>query len=243
MDETVAQVTAAMQSRRPLQQVSMNVAKFVNMRTDPELEASVRGADIVSVDGMGILFAARLFGIPVPERVAGIDLTEKVLEVCASHGFRPYLLGARPEVLYDAVANLTSRHPNLEFAGCHNGYFSNEEEQDVVAAIRDSGADCLFVAMPTPRKERFMAQHSKAMGVPFIMGVGGSLDVLAGHVRRAPLVWQRSGFEWLYRTLQEPGRMWRRYLTTNIAFSGILAGALLGDVWVGQGARTKQLDV
>jgi N-acetylglucosaminyldiphosphoundecaprenol N-acetyl-beta-D-mannosaminyltransferase len=97
----------------------------------------------------------------------------------------------------------------------------------VVTAIHDSGADCLFVAMPTPRKERFMAAHRRDLGVPFVMGVGGSLDVLAGHVQRASAAWQRSGFEWLYRTLQEPRRMWRRYLTTNAAFAGILTVGLL----------------
>jgi N-acetylglucosaminyldiphosphoundecaprenol N-acetyl-beta-D-mannosaminyltransferase len=216
-----------MRERRPLQHVALNVAKLVNLRRDPELRADVFGADIVGVDGMGILVGARLFGVSVPERVAGVDLMERVLALCAEQGFRPYLLGAKADVLAAAVAELARRHPTLRLAGVQHGYFSAAEEPAVVAAIRESRADCLFVAMPTPRKERFMAAHRTAMDVPFVMGVGGSIDVLAGHVQRAPLAWQKSGFEWLYRTLQEPRRMWRRYLTTNIAYAGILGRALI----------------
>ncbi len=227
MEETVAEVAAAMRERRPLQHVALNVAKFVNLRKDAELRADVFGADIVGIDGMGIVMGARLFGIDVPERVAGVDLMMRILQLCAEQGFRPYLLGARPDVLAAAVAELGRRHPNLVIAGFQHGYFSAAEEPGVVAAIRDSGADCLFVAMPTPRKERFMAAHRAALGVPFVMGVGGSIDVLAGHVRRAPAAWQNSGFEWLYRTLQEPRRMWRRYLDTNVAYAGILAAGLM----------------
>lgn len=227
MDETVAEVAAAMRERQPLQHVALNVAKLVNLRKDPELRADVFGADIVGIDGMGIVIGARLFGIDVPERVAGVDLMMRVLQLCAEQGFRPYLLGARPDVLAAAVAELGRRHPDLRIAGYRHGYFSAAEEPEVVRAIHDSGADCLFVAMPTPRKERFMAAYRAGLGVPFVMGVGGSIDVLAGHVQRAPVAWQRSGFEWLYRTLQEPRRMWRRYLVTNTAFAGILAVGLL----------------
>lgn len=227
MEETLAEVESAMRERRPLQHVALNVAKLVNLRRDPELRADVFGADLVGADGMGIVVGARLLGVPVPERVAGVDLMERILHLCAKKGFRPYLLGARPEVLAAAVAELERRHPRLQFAGYRDGYFNPAEEPDVVATIRESGADCLFVGMPTPRKERFMAAHRAVLGVPFLMGVGGGIDVLAGSVRRAPRVWQRSGFEWLYRIRQEPRRMWRRYLTTNVAYAGILLRGLL----------------
>ena len=227
MEETLAEVESAMRDRRPLQHVALNVAKLVNLRRDAELQADVFGADLVGVDGMGILFGARIFGIPLPERVAGVDLMERILALCANEGFRPYLLGARPEVLQAAVAELTRRHPSLQMAGYHHGYFTAAQEPEIVAGIRASRADCLFVGMPTPRKERFMAAHRAALGVPFVMGVGGGIDVLAGLVRRAPAAWQHSGFEWLYRTLQEPRRMWRRYLTTNVAYAGILAAGLV----------------
>jgi N-acetylglucosaminyldiphosphoundecaprenol N-acetyl-beta-D-mannosaminyltransferase len=226
MQETEAAVIGAIRERRQLQHVAMNVAKFVHLRRDSELRDDVFGADLVSVDGMGILIGARMMGVNVPERVTGVDLMEALLARCADEGFRPYLLGARPEILAQAEQVLRTRHPTLQFAGTQHGYFTTEEEPDIVEAIRVSGADCLFVGMPTPRKERFMARYRAVLDVPFVMGVGGGIDVLAGHVKRAPRAWQRTGFEWLYRLLQEPRRMWRRYLTTNLAFSRIMATAI-----------------
>ncbi|MGH7155202.1 MAG: WecB/TagA/CpsF family glycosyltransferase, partial [Acetobacteraceae bacterium] len=210
----------------PIQHVAMNVAKFVRLRHDQELYADVLGADIVGVDGMGILLGARLLGIPVPARVAGVDLMTNVLDLCAQRGYRPYLLGAHTEVLERAVKNVVRSNPQLQLAGYHHGYFSAAEEAVVVESIRAARPDCLFVGLPTPQKERFMAAHRQALGVPFVMGVGGGLDVLAGVVSRAPAAWQNAGFEWLYRTIQEPRRMWRRYLYTNAAYAGILAQAL-----------------
>jgi N-acetylglucosaminyldiphosphoundecaprenol N-acetyl-beta-D-mannosaminyltransferase len=234
MRETEARIVAAMREGRPIQHVALNVAKFVNLQRDAELQSDVFGADLVSVDGMGILLGARLLGIGVPERVTGVDLMEALLARCAQEGFRPYLLGARPEVLNRALTELARRHPSLQVAGSHHGYFSAAEEAAVVDAIRAAKPDCLFVAMPTPQKERFMAKHRATLGVPFVMGVGGSIDILAGNVRRAPAAWQRCGMEWLYRTLQEPKRMWRRYLVTNVAFAGILAGAMSRKALGGQ---------
>jgi N-acetylglucosaminyldiphosphoundecaprenol N-acetyl-beta-D-mannosaminyltransferase len=226
MSETESRIVAAMRDGRPTQHVALNVAKFVNLRRDAELQSDVFGADLVSVDGMGILLGARLLGIGVPERVTGVDLMEALLARCAQEGFRPYLLGARPEVLDRALKELSRRHPSLRVAGSRHGYFSDAEETAVVDAICAVKPDCLFVGMPTPQKERFMAKHHATLGVPFVMGVGGGIDILAGHVRRAPTFWQRCGMEWLYRTLQEPKRMWRRYLVTNVAFARILAGAM-----------------
>ncbi|HZB93309.1 MAG TPA: WecB/TagA/CpsF family glycosyltransferase, partial [Stellaceae bacterium] len=192
-----------------------------------ELARDVRSSHIVGVDGMGIAWAARLLGIAVPERVAGIDLMQGVLALAAEKGYRPYLLGARAAVLDAAVAALKRRHPSLTLAGWRNGYFKAAEEAEIVAGIRAAKADCLFIGLPTPRKERFLAAHREALGVPFVMGVGGSFDVLAGHVRRAPKAVQAAGGEWLFRLAQEPRRLAPRYLRTNLAFAGILAAALL----------------
>ncbi len=116
------------------------------------------------------------------------------------------------------------RCPGLDFAGFRDGYFTAGDEPDIVAEIRDSGADCLFIGMPTPRKERFLAAHRDALNVPFIMGVGGGFDVLAGHVAARAGALQRTGLEWLFRIYQEPRRMWWRYAATNAAFAGVLAG-------------------
>ena len=222
MAETVERARAAMLSRTRLQHVALNVAKFVNMRSDPVLRSDVTESDLVGIDGMGIVLAARWLGAPVKERVAGIDLFREILNVCARDGFRPFLLGATSEVLHTAAHAIVNQFPPIQLAGFRDGYFRPDQEIEVVEQIMNSKADCLFIAMPTPRKERFLAAHRDRLGVPFIMGIGGSLDVVAGYVRRAPPLMQSMGLEWLYRVYQEPRRMWWRYAKTNTLFAGIL---------------------
>jgi N-acetylglucosaminyldiphosphoundecaprenol N-acetyl-beta-D-mannosaminyltransferase len=229
--ETIAAADRAIQRRQTLQHVCINVAKFVAMRADVELDRDVRSSNIISVDGMGIVWGARLLGIAVPERVAGVDIMDGVIRLCVTHGYRPYLLGARPDVLQKAIAALQRRFSGLELAGAQHGYFSPEAEGEVVSTIKSSGADCLFIGMPTPRKEGFLARHRGDLGVPFIMGVGGGLDILAGHVHRAPYVVRRLGLEWLFRTVQEPRRLGPRYITTNAAFAAIMAKALVRKLY------------
>jgi N-acetylglucosaminyldiphosphoundecaprenol N-acetyl-beta-D-mannosaminyltransferase len=224
--QTIAAVDQAIQSKKSLQHVCVNVAKFVAMRTNQELDHDVRSSDIISADGMGIVWAARLLGIKVPERVPGIDLMGEVIRLCAAKGYRPYFLGATPEVLKASVVNIQRRFPGLEVAGLQHGYFRPDQEREVITAIRRSRAECLFIGMPTPRKERLLARFYDEFRVPFIMGVGGAFDVFAGQVRRAPRIVQNIGLEWLFRTVQEPRRLGPRYLTTNAAFAGILTKAL-----------------
>lgn len=227
MGETIDRARRAMQQRMTTLHVALNVAKLVNMRSNLLLAEDVKSSDLIGIDGAGILLAARVLGLPARERVAGIDLLQEILIVCANEGFRPFFLGATPEVLQKASATVISKHPGIRFAGIHHGYFSAGEEAQVVDRIRNSKADCLFIAMPTPRKERFLAKYGHQIGIPFIMGVGGSFDVLAGEVARAPAWMQKHGLEWLYRTYQEPRRMWWRYCKTNTIFAGMLLAALL----------------
>jgi N-acetylglucosaminyldiphosphoundecaprenol N-acetyl-beta-D-mannosaminyltransferase len=236
--ESVAMVREAMRSGKPLTHVSLNVAKLVNMRFDPVLADDVKNSDLIGIDGMGIVLAARFFGLPVGERVAGIDLFEAVLLVCAKEGFRPFLLGAAPAVIAQAVQRVRERFPDIELAGFRDGYYKENAEDDVVAEIRKSGADCLFLGMPTPRKERFLAAHRHNLGVSFIMGVGGSFDIMAGHVKRAPHWMQSFGLEWLYRIYQEPRRMWWRYLRTNTIFAGMIVGEIVERIGLAP-ARAK----
>lgn len=227
MEETIAMAVRAMESKTRCQHVALNVAKLVNAQSDTELDRDVRDSDIVGIDGMGIAYALKLLGHDVPERVAGVDLFEQLMAVCAEKGFRPYLLGATQDVLERTVAELKRRHPALEFAGTRNGYFKPAEDAGVAADVRASGADCLFIAMPTPRKERFMRAFRDEMNVPYLMGVGGTFDVIAGHVQRAPAVWQRFGMEWAYRMMQEPRRMFWRYARTNALFARMLLPELI----------------
>jgi N-acetylglucosaminyldiphosphoundecaprenol N-acetyl-beta-D-mannosaminyltransferase len=144
------------------------------------------------------------------------------MAVCAAEGLRPFFLGGTERVVHQAAGHIGKKYPSISFAGVRNGYFTSGEEQEVVATIRNSGADCLFLGMPSPRKERFLAVHSDSLGIPFVMGVGGSFDVVAGKTRRAPQALQTCGLEWLYRVYQEPRRMWWRYTKTNAVFALLL---------------------
>ena len=222
MAETVDLAQNAMRNGTRMQHVALNVAKFVNMRFDPVLAADVSASDLIGIDGMGIVLAGRVLGIDIPERVAGIDLFIKLIAVCATKGFRPFLLGGTSQVVQSAATELARLHPTLSFAGIRDGYFTPEQEPGIVDEIVKSRADCLFIGMPTPRKERFLARYRDVLGVPFIMGVGGSFDVVAGKVNRAPPKLQALGLEWLYRVYQEPRRMWWRYAKTNTVFAFLI---------------------
>lgn len=233
MSETMDVIRRAIQERHLLQHVVVNVAKLIQMRNDPVLARDVTESDLINVDGMGVVYGCRLLGISIRDRVAGIDLMEQILTEGEKHGWRPFFLGAKPDVLDEAIRRIRARHPRLPIAGFHHGYFSAEEEAGVAELITQSHADCLFIAITSPRKEAFMNRWRDVMNIPFVMGVGGSIDVIAGKVSRAPRWMQRSGLEWAYRLGQEPRRMWRRYLFTNASYARVLAAELLA-----RGART-----
>ena len=218
MDEMVEIVDTAVAARRPLQIGVVNAAKVVNMQRDPALRDDVLASHIVLADGMAVVWASRLTGRSLPERVAGIDLMFRLLDQAAVRGHRVFCLGATADVLAAAVAAFQQRCPSLVIAGSHHGYFTAAEEESVARSIAESRADIVFIAMTSPRKEQFLARWSRVMDVPVWHGVGGSFDVAAGRVARAPMVWQRLGLEWLYRVKQEPRRLWRRYLVTNLLF-------------------------
>jgi N-acetylglucosaminyldiphosphoundecaprenol N-acetyl-beta-D-mannosaminyltransferase len=226
MDETVAWIGQRIAARQFTQHVVVNVAKLVTMQSDAELAASVRACDIVNIDGMGVVWGARLLGHDVAERVAGVDLFDRLLAHAAAHGYPVFLLGGTPVVVARTAQVCRERHAGLKIAGYHHGYFWNDEAA-VAEAIRASGARLLFVAITSPKKENFINRWKQELGVDFVMGVGGTFDVMAGKVKRAPLWMQRCGLEWLFRVLQEPRRMWRRYLSTNSRFV-----LMLGKAWL-----------
>ena len=222
MEDTVRQIDRRISDGQFTQHVVVNVAKVVQMRDDPELAAAVRGCDIINIDGAGIVFGGRFLGLKIPHRVAGIDLFLELLAYAEGEGRSVYLLGATEAVIEKTVSRLRTDYPGLKIAGYHHGYFWNEEAA-TVARIRESGADMLFVGIGSPLKERFIDRWRDELGVKFAMGVGGSFDVVSGKVHRAPQWMQRAGLEWFYRVIQEPRRMWRRYLVTNTRFLGMLA--------------------
>ena len=227
MDDVLGRIERAVRTRERLHVGVVNAAKIVNMRRDASLRRDVLSSDLILADGAAVVWASHLLRRPLPQRLAGIDLMLAILERASRSGYRVFCLGATSDVLQRALAQAAADFPGLELAGAHHGYFRPSEESAVAGQIAASRADVLFVAMTSPRKERFLARWSAGLGVPVCHGVGGSFDVLAGKVRRAPLAWQRLGLEWLFRVAQEPRRLWRRYLVTNTIFCCLVLLELL----------------
>ena len=217
-DETVSRIDTWIKDRRLCQHVVVNVDKLLKVRKDPELYDIIAGCDIINADGMPLVWVSRWLGVPLKERVTGIDLMGDLVALAARRGYAVFFLGARPEVVREVVRIYRERFPALKVAGFRDGYWSAAEEPEIVLRIKGARPDILFVAMGSPRKEMFLNQYRRELGIPFVMGVGGSFDVVAGKTRRAPQWMQRWGLEWLFRLIQEPKRMWRRYLIGNTRF-------------------------
>lgn len=227
MRGALARIDDFIRARTPHYNIAINAAKIVSYRDDASLRDAVDHADLLTMDGQSVVWAARALGQPAPARVAGVDLMMALLGHAAARGYAVYLLGAKQDVVETCVARARAQHPGLQIAGYRNGYFTADDEADIVAAIRDARPDILFLGFGSPKKEQFMKAHYRALDVPFVMGVGGSFDVLAGKVSRAPQWMQRTGLEWSHRLLQEPGRMWKRYLISNTKFVSLVAR----DLW------------
>jgi len=188
------------------------------MRRDHELAQSCRAAHLTVADGMSVVWALRASGQAAPERVAGVDLMWRLLAAAGEHRLRVYFLGARREVVTALVQTARTQWPAIEIAGFRDGYFGPDDHMNIVEEIRASQPHLLFVGMPSPFKEVWCERHRERLSVPVIIGVGGSFDVLAGFIRRAPRWAQAAGLEWLWRLLMEPRKLWKRYLTTNCEF-------------------------
>lgn len=225
LNEALDYIERHIESNEPCHIGVVNAAKLVNMRRDPELRDAVLASSVIYADGASIVLASRLLGCPLPERVTGIDLMMGLLARANAAGHRVYCLGATEDVSQRVAAVIEERFPNVRLVGRRNGYFSADEEQTIADEIERSGAQIVFVAISSPKKERFMARWPARLPI-VTHGVGGSFDVLAGVVRRAPPAWQKYGLEWLYRTLQEPRRLWKRYLVTNTLFGWLVLGEL-----------------
>ena len=206
---------------------TINVAILMTMRKDGFLQGFAERACLSLADGQPLVWTGRLFGAPLPERVTGIDLMVDLCARAAQAGLPVYLLGAAPGVAREAAARLKAQFPGLRVAGTADGYFPDADAQQRARAVRESGAAILFVAMGVPRQERFIEQHWEALGASVVVPVGGSFDVLADRVARAPRLLQKLGLEWAFRLAQEPRRLWRRYLVTNAAFVTLVCAELV----------------
>ncbi|MEM6642255.1 MAG: WecB/TagA/CpsF family glycosyltransferase [Bacteroidota bacterium] len=227
-EETLLKITNAIKEEVSLSHLAINAGKIVALQKDEKLYKSIVDADLVSADGMAIVWASKLLGDALPERVAGIDLMEALVEVSSTEKFRIYFLGAKREVIEQVVKIYRVKYGDHIIAGYRDGYFAEDEEQQIAQDIASSNADILFVAITSPKKEKFLNKYGKQMNVPFTMGVGGSFDVVSGLTRRAPLWMQQIGLEWFFRFIQEPRRMWKRYLFGNLRFTTLVFRQKLG---------------
>ena len=227
MDEAVRRCERYIEAREPAQYMAVNAAKVVAVQRDQALRRMINRCEIVTADGQSVVWASRLLGDPVPSRVTGIDLMHRLLALAELRGYGVYVLGARADVLERALAVLRRRLPGLRIAGYRDGYFSAAEDPAVVSAIRATRPDILFVGLPSPRKEYFLARWRRDLDVPLSVGVGGAIDVLAGVRRRAPEPVQQLGLEWACRLVQEPRRLLRRYAVTNSRFVALTVRQVL----------------
>ena len=227
MDEAVAACENAVRTRHQVQHVAINAFKLVALRSDPALRRVVEGCELVAADSHPILWASRLLGDPLPCHVGGIELMHELFSLAEQKGYSVYVLGAKREVLDSAIVRIQGRHPRLRIAGYHDGYFDVGADRAVAEEIAAAAPDMLFVAISSPRKEQFLGDNRDILEVPFMMGVGGSIDIVAGVTRRAPAWMNKTGLEWLFRLIQEPRRLFRRYAVTNTAFLWLLFRELL----------------
>ncbi len=228
VEEILARAEAAALGEGPCLRIEgLNVAKLIEAREDPALMAALDEAELVHADGKGIVIGLATAGIDVLRR-AGIDLMHSLCEMAAQRRIGVYLLGAHPETVAATVERLARDIPGLVVSGFRDGYFSEEEERDVVAAIRASGARLLFIGISSPKKEIFLRRNWESLGVGVGMGVGGAFDVVSGRLPRAPLWMQSAGLEWLFRLLLEPRRLGWRYLRTNAIYAWLLLGFKFG---------------
>lgn len=219
MDETLGLIKNAIDNNKQIHHVVVNAGKIVLMQSDLQLRQSVNESDLINADGQAVVWASKILKKPLKERVAGIDLMENLIELAHKKKYKIFFLGAKEAIVKAVVKKYSSQYSPQIIAGYRNGYFNLNDEPQIAKEISHSGANILFVAISSPTKENFIYNNKTLLkGVNFIMGVGGSFDVAAGKVKRAPKWMQKSGLEWFYRFLQEPKRMWKRYLIGNTKF-------------------------
>lgn len=207
MDEAVAEGVRLLHSEGAHYVVTPNPEIVEVCRENPAAMAAVNGADLVLPDGVGVVKGAAMLGTPLKEKTPGIEFATHLMGKMAEEGMSLYLLGAKPGVAELAAERLQKDHPGLKIAGTHNGYF--KDDAPVVQAIAESHADCVFVCLGAPKQEFWMRKNGAATGAHLLCGLGGSMDVFAGTVARAPEFWSKHGLEWFYRLCKEPRRIGR----------------------------------
>jgi N-acetylglucosaminyldiphosphoundecaprenol N-acetyl-beta-D-mannosaminyltransferase len=211
MQQTVESLVQAITNRQTTQVITANPIMLMTALEQPAYMAMMRRAELIVPDGAGLVWAASHIGDPVAEKVAGIDLMHELLAIGENKGWRVFLLGTSPEIIQITAERLQSRYPKLQLVGVRDGYFKENEDEAVVQQIREAAPDILFVGRASDNQEPWIDKYKAELGVPVVMGIGGSFDVLSGKLKRAPRVFIKFRLEWFYRLLQEPWR-YRRML-------------------------------
>lgn len=212
MPQALERVAGAIANRTPLQIVTLNAEMSMQAQADPALAEVIKKCGLAVPDGSGVIWALKRQGVSTP-KVAGVDLLRGMAEQASKAAHKLFLLGAKPGVAQEAADALQAQYPGLQVVGVRDGYFKAEDEPALFDEIRQANPDILLVALGVPRQELWIAQHQAALGVPVAMGVGGSFDVFAGRVQRAPTIFQQLHLEWLFRLIQEPWRFQRMQST------------------------------
>lgn len=203
-NEALETIDGYVRERTPRQVVTADSSMVVLARHDPELRRIVEGADLVTPDGWGILWASRMFRTPISYKVSGVDLAERLCARSPLKGYRIFFLGAGPNVAEEAAEKMRQRYPGTHIVGVRDGFFTAAQEPEVAAEIRATAPDVVLVALGIPKQEKWIDRHKAVLDVPVFIGVGGTFDVFSGRVKRAPLWMQNSGLEWLYRLSKNP---------------------------------------
>ena len=230
MAQTLDKIEKFIQIGTPHKIFTPNVALYVYSRWDELLKQTYETCDLLPVDGMGIYYASHLLDTPVAEAVSAVFIMLDFLPIAEQKGYKIYLLGTKKQILDKAIENIKKQYPNIVVAGAHDGYFELHEEDKVVADIVQCQPDIIFLGMSSPKKEAFVQRNLDRMNVPVSLGVGGTIDVIAGVYHLAPLWMRNVGLEWFYRLIQEPRRMWKRYLITNSVFLFLLCKILIAKI-------------
>lgn len=218
LETTLKKINEGIKKKRVFYQVSINADKINQMQEDERLRRIINRADIINADGSSVVWAGRLLNLPIKHRVTGIDIFNNLLEISEQEGYRVFFLGATEKSINKMIRVIKNSLPNLQIAGFQNGYYKSDEERIVLDEIKNSDVDILFLGFSSPQKEVWIERNKQYLGIPFIMGVGGSFDILSGKTKRAPQLFQKLGFEWFYRYIQEPKRMHKRYIIGNWKF-------------------------
>lgn len=219
MEETINEIKKIIQTRTITQHVVVNANKINLMYKDSNLKLIVNNCPLINADGQSVVWANKFLKNSTHiQRVTGIDLFERLVDEAEKEGYRVFYLGAKKAVVEEVVTIHKEKYPQLKVVGYHDGYFDKENCDDIVKEIRDSRADILFVAFPSPHKEYWIHKNKFELNVPIQIGVGGSFDVVCGNIKRAPRWMQAIGMEWFYRWIFEPKRLFKRYFVGNTRF-------------------------